>query len=69
VFGGKLVEEAFNAKGSIGSVEAKGHGTSLDVRLLELKLVATKQNGEFEAHKRFQGCHNQEKMKNHNKII
>jgi hypothetical protein len=58
MFGGKLVEEVFSAKGCIGSLEAKGHGESLDVRLLELILVATKKNGEFEAHKRFQGSHN-----------
>jgi hypothetical protein len=58
VFGGKLVKEVFNANGSVGSLEAKGHGASFDVRLLELRLVATKKNGEFEAHKRFQGCHN-----------
>ncbi len=57
MFSGKLVEEVFSAKGSIGSLEEKGHGTSLDVRLLELTLVATKKNGEFEAHKRFRGCH------------
>jgi len=39
VFGGKLTEEVFNAKGSIGYPEAKGHGTSPNVRLLELGLV------------------------------
>jgi len=57
VFSGKLVEEVFSAKGSIGSLEEKGNGTSPDVRLLELRLVATKKNGEFEAHKRFRRCH------------
>ncbi len=39
MFGGKLTEEVFNAKGSIGYPEAKGHGTSPNVRLLELGLV------------------------------
>jgi len=42
VFGGKLTEEVFNAKRSIGSPEARGHGASPNVRLLELGLVIKK---------------------------
>jgi hypothetical protein len=56
MFGGKLAKEVSSAKGSIGSLKAKGHGAFPNVRLLELGLVATKKNGEFEACKIFQGC-------------
>jgi hypothetical protein len=37
MFGGKLAKEVFGGKGSIGSLKVKGHGSSLDVRLLKLK--------------------------------
>jgi hypothetical protein len=42
MFGGKLAKEVFGAKGSSGFFKVKGHGSSLDVRLLKLKSMAIK---------------------------
>lgn len=41
VFGGKLAKEVFSVKG-FPFLEVKRHGTSLDVRLLELTLQLPK---------------------------
>ncbi len=41
MFSGKLAKEVFNAKRSIRSPKVKGHGTSHDVRLLELGSITT----------------------------
>jgi hypothetical protein len=58
MFGGKLAKEVFGAKGSSGSFKVKGHGSSLDVRLLKLKSMAIeKETAKFKARKRFQRCH------------
>jgi hypothetical protein len=58
MFGGKLAKEVFGGKRSIGSLKVKGHGSSLDVRLLKQKSMAIeKEMVKFEAHKRFQSYH------------
>jgi hypothetical protein len=58
IFGGKLTTEIFGAKGFVGSLKVKGHGSFLDVRLLKLKSTTIeKKMVKFEAHKRFQRCH------------
>jgi hypothetical protein len=57
MFGGKLAKEVFDAKG-FPFLEVKGHGTSLDVRLLKLGLRLQKEMMKFEADMRFQGYHN-----------
>jgi hypothetical protein len=56
MFGGKLAEEVFNAKGSIGSLEAKGHGSFLDVRLLELRFMVTKKMVNLKPARGFKGA-------------
>jgi hypothetical protein len=57
MFGGKLAEEVFSAKG-FPFLEVKRHGTSLDVRLLELGLqLQKKKMMKFKAYMRFQRCH------------
>jgi len=45
VFGGKLANEVFGAKG-FPFLEVKGHGTSLYVRLLKLELQLQKKKND-----------------------
>jgi hypothetical protein len=47
MFGGKLAKDIFGAKGFVGFLKVKGHGSSLNVRLLKQKSMVVEINGEI----------------------